>query len=171
MNAGRCQNDIVSGAEKLSWILFNVMSVSIQCSFENFVFLSLTLIVAFCRRQKPLLRLPFSASTRNTAITEISEETGLPKKNLHILKKLVPTHYHKNINGKTVVKKTIWYAVEFRGDFSTPLIPDTNENITECKWFQLDELVLVLEESHERIRYLIEFFLNMPFYKKYKKKI
>ena len=60
--------------------------------------------------------------------------------------------------------------MEFRGDFSIPLIPDTNENITECKWFQLDDLDLVLEGSHERIRYLIEFFLNMPFYKKYKKK-
>ena len=118
----------------------------------------------------PKGKIEGSASTRNTTKTEISEETGLPKKNLHILKKLVPTHYHKNINGKTVVKKTIWYAVEFRGDFSTPLIPDKNENITECKWFQLDELVLVLEESHERIRYLIDFFLNTPFYKKYKKK-
>tara|TARA_A100001234_G_C12502648_1_gene332556 strand:+ start:406 stop:699 length:294 start_codon:yes stop_codon:yes gene_type:complete len=65
----------------------------------------------------PKGKIEGSASTRKTAITEISEETGLPKKNLHILKKIVPTHYHKNINGKTVVKKTIWYAVEFRGDF------------------------------------------------------
>ena len=34
--------------------------------------------------------------------------------------------------------------------------------------FSFDELVLILEESHERIRYLVEFFLNMPFYKQYR---
>ena len=67
-------------------------------------------------------------SSKETALIEISEETGLPKKNL---------------------------------------IPDEYEGITECKWFSLNELVLVLEESHERIRYLMEFCLNMPFFKQY----
>ena len=107
-------------------------------------------------------------SARETAVIEISEETGLPKKDLKILTKLVPTHYHKKIEGKVVVKKTTWYVVEFKGVLSTRLVPDLHENITECKWFSLDELYLVLEESHERIRYLMEFFLNTPFYKKYR---
>ena len=35
------------------------------------------------------------SSSKETAIIEISEETGLPKKNLVILKKLIPTYYHK----------------------------------------------------------------------------
>ena len=108
------------------------------------------------------------ASSRKTAKIEISEETGLPKSQLKILKKLIPTHYHKRVDGEVVVKKTEWFLIKFNGDKNTPLIPDTNEGITECKWFTFDELVLVLEESHERIRYLIEFFLNMPYYKKYR---
>ena len=97
----------------------------------------------------------------------INEETGLPKKNLTVLKKLIPTHYHKRVQGEMIVKKTIWYLVEFNGNMDMPLIPDKNEGITECRWFSLNELVLVLEESHERIRYLMEFCLNMPFFKSY----
>ena len=109
-----------------------------------------------------------NASSRKTAKIEISEETGLPKSQLKILRKLIPTHYHKRVDGEVVVKKTEWFLIKFNGDENTPLIPDRNEGITECKWFTFDELVLVLEESHERIRYLIEFFLNMPYYKKYR---
>ena len=106
-------------------------------------------------------------SSKETALIEINEETGLPKKNLTVLKKLIPTHYHKRVQGEMIVKKTIWYLVEFNGNMDMPLIPDKNEGITECRWFSLNELVLVLEESHERIRYLIEFCLNMPFFKSY----
>ena len=106
-------------------------------------------------------------SSEETALIEISEETGLPKKNLTVLKKLIPTHYHKRVQGEMIVKKTIWYLVEFNGNMDMPLIPDKNEGITECRWFSLNELVLVLEESHERIRYLMEFCLNMPFFKSY----
>ena len=106
-------------------------------------------------------------SSEETALIEISEETGLPKENLTVLKKLIPTHYHKRVQGEMIVKKTIWYLVEFNGNMDMPLIPDKNEGITECRWFSLNELVLVLEESHERIRYLMEFCLNMPFFKSY----
>ena len=106
-------------------------------------------------------------SSKESALIEISEETGLPKKNLTVLKKLIPTHYHKRVQGEMIVKKTIWYLVEFNGNMDMPLIPDKNEGITECRWFSLNELVLVLEESHERIRYLMEFCLNMPFFKSY----
>ena len=108
------------------------------------------------------------ASSRSTAKTEISEETGLPRNQLKVLKKLIPTHYHKKVDGRIIVKKTDWFLIMFKGDEATPLIPDKNEGITDCKWFSFDELVLVLEKSHERIRYLIEFFLNMPYYKKYR---
>ena len=111
------------------------------------------------------------ASSRKTAKIEISEETGLPKSQLKILKKLIPTHYHKRVDGEVVVKKTEWFLIKFNGDKNTPLIPDRNEGITDCKWFTFGELVLVLEESHERIRYLIEFFLNMPYYTKYRSRL
>ena len=119
----------------------------------------------------PKGKLEDGVNSRDTALIEISEETGLNKTDLSILKKLIPTHYHKKVNGVMIVKKTYWYLVEYTGDMKKALIPDTNEGITDCRWFSFDELVLVLEESHERIRYLVEFFLNMPFYKRYRSKL
>ena len=116
----------------------------------------------------PKGKMEQGVNKRNTAIIEISEETGLPKNQLSILKKLIPNHQQKKIEGKIIEKKTYWYLVEFKGEFTAPLVPDQHEGITECRWFYFDELMLVLEESHERIRYLLDYFLNMPFYKKYR---
>lgn len=116
----------------------------------------------------PKGRLETGNNSRETAIIEVSEETGLPKHQLKILKKLIPTYYHKKTEGKIILKKTYWYLIEFAGNKNTPLIPDINENITDCKWVHFDELSLILEESHERIRYLIEFFLTTPFYQNYR---
>ena len=45
------------------------------------------------------------ASIRETAKIEISEETGLPKQQLKILKKLIPTHYHKKLMEKLLLKR------------------------------------------------------------------
>ena len=70
------------------------------------------------------------ASSRSTAKTEISEETGLPRNQLKVLKKLIPTHYHKKVDGRIIVKKSDWFLIMFKGDEATPLIPDKNEGIT-----------------------------------------
>lgn len=51
------------------------------------------------------------ASSRSTAKTEISEETGLPRNQLKVLKKLIPTHYHKKVDGRIIVKKTDWFFI------------------------------------------------------------
>ena len=119
----------------------------------------------------PKGKMETGVNKRNTAIIEISEETGLPENQLSIITKLIPTHHQKQIEGNIIEKKTYWYLVEFKGEITTTLVPDRQEGITECRWFYFDELMLILEESHERIRYLLDFFLNMAFYKKYKPKL
>jgi hypothetical protein len=58
--------------------------------------------------------------------------------------------------------------VEFKGEVTALLVPYQNKGITEYRWFYFNELMLVLEKCHERIRYLLDYFLNMPFYKKYR---
>ena len=73
----------------------------------------------------------------------------------------------KKVDGEVVVKKTEWFLLVFDGEENIPLVPDTSEGITDCRWFSFDELIPVLLDSHERIRYLIDFFLNMPYYKEY----
>ena len=58
----------------------------------------------------PKGRLERGNSSRKTAIIEISEETGLPQKDLKVLKKLIPTHYHKKVDGKIIVKTYLVFA-------------------------------------------------------------
>ena len=107
---------------------------------------------------------------RETAIIETSEETGLPESELKILKKAIPTYYYKEMNGETILKKTYWYVIEFIRSISRSLIPDQHEGITECKWCSIDNLDDVLNDSYERVRYLIDFFLKSPTYERYKQK-
>ena len=64
----------------------------------------------------PKGKLEKGNSSRETAVIEISEETGLEKSHLSVMKKLIPTHYHKKVDGVVIVKKTYWYLVEYTGD-------------------------------------------------------
>ena len=104
---------------------------------------------------------------KQTAIKEISEETGLNEESLIVLKKLVPTFYHKTINKQNIIKKTDWYLVEFIGDLTQQLIPDKNEGITHCKWFKNTEIEKVKTNCHIWIQYLLKYIMDMPNYKKY----
>ena len=51
------------------------------------------------RWEFPKGRLKKGANRKNTAVREICEETGLKKKDLNIIKPLIPTHHHNKING------------------------------------------------------------------------
>ena len=121
------------------------------------------------RWEFPKGRLKKRANRKKTAIREISEETGIKKKHLNIIKPLIPTHHHNKINGIIVVKETFWFLIQYSGDLKKKLIPEKKEGITKCKWFTLDELVLTLKDSRPLVHYLLGFVLNDPGYKKYQK--
>ena len=121
------------------------------------------------RWEFPKGRLKKGANRKKTAVREISEETGIKKKHLNIIMPLIPTHHHNKISGSTVVKETSWVLIEYSGDPKRRLIPEKKEGITKCKWFTLDELVLMLKDSRPLVHYLLGFVLNDPGYKKYQK--
>ncbi len=121
------------------------------------------------RWEFPKGRLKKGANRKKTAVREISEETGIKKKHLNIIMPLIPTHHHNKISGSTVVKETSWFLIEYSGDPKKRLIPEKKEGITKCKWFTLDELVLMLKDSRPLVHYLLGFVLNDPGYKKYQK--
>ena len=58
------------------------------------------------RWEFPKGRLKKGANRKKTALREICEETGLKKKDLNIIKPLIPTHNHNKVNGGIVVKET-----------------------------------------------------------------
>ena len=63
------------------------------------------------RWEFPKGRLKKRANRKKTAIREISEETGIKKKHLNIIRPLIPTHHHNKISGSTVVKETTWFLI------------------------------------------------------------
>ena len=117
----------------------------------------------------PKGKLKKGANRKKTAIREICEETGLKKKDLKILQVLIPTYHHIKLKGIINVKETFWFLVQYTGTPKAKLIPDRNEGITKCKWFDLDQLILTLKDSRPIIHYLIGFVLNEAVYKKYYK--
>ena len=117
----------------------------------------------------PKGKLKKGANRKKTAIREICEETGLKKKDLKILQVLIPTYHHIKLKSSINVKETFWFLVQYTGTPKARLIPDRNEGITKCKWFDLDQLILALKDSRPIIHYLIGFVLNEAVYKKYYK--
>ncbi len=117
----------------------------------------------------PKGKLKKGANRKKTAIREVCEETGLKKKDLKILQVLIPTYHHMKLKGSINVKETFWFLVQYTGSPKAKLIPDRNEGITKCKWFDLDQLMLALKDSRPIIHYLIGFVLNEAGYKKYYK--
>ena len=117
----------------------------------------------------PKGKLKKGANRKKTAIREVCEETGLKKKDLKILQVLIPTYHHMKLKGSINVKETFWFLVQYTGSPKVKLIPDRNEGITKCKWFDLDQLMLALKDSRPIIHYLIGFVLNEAVYKKHYK--
>ena len=121
------------------------------------------------RWEFPKGRLKKGAKRKGTALREIYEETGISKKNLNIIKLLIPTHDNVKIGKNVFIKKTFWYLVEHLGDIKTKLIPEKREGITKCKWLTPSEIVLIMKDSRPLVHYLLEFVLQDPDYKTLRK--
>ena len=121
------------------------------------------------RWEFPKGRLKKGSKRKATALREIYEETGIPKKDLNIIKPLIPTHDNIKVGKNVVIKKTHWYLIEFLGDDKTKLIPEKKEGITKCKWLTSSEIVLIMKDSRPLIHYLLEFVLQDPDYKTLRK--
>ena len=121
------------------------------------------------RWEFPKGRLKKGSKRKNTALREIYEETGIPKRYLKVIKPLIPTHDNIKVGKDVVIKKTHWYLIEFLGDSKTKLIPEKKEGITKCKWLTSSEVVLIMKDSRPLVHYLLEFVLQDPNYKALRK--
>ena len=86
------------------------------------------------------------------AIREVKEETGLQK--VEPVRELTPTYHIYHEKGKQVLKETYWFEMVALGD--QELAPQTEEEITEVRWFKTDELDVVLENTFESLKEMIE---------------
>lgn len=73
---------------------------------------------------------------QKAAIREVMEETGIER--IDIVGKAGKTHHIFFEKGERYLKTTFWF--EMRAPKNQPLTPQTEEDITEVRWFLPDEL-------------------------------
>jgi ADP-ribose pyrophosphatase YjhB (NUDIX family) len=105
----------------------------------------------------PKGKLHKNETAQKGAIREVTEETGLT--DLSITKKLQSTfHIYSDRKGKEVLKETFWF--EMTCERNQILIPQTEEDITEVRWFSADELHIPLLNTYASLKNLLEHYLK-----------
>lgn len=88
----------------------------------------------------------------NTAIREVSEETGVT--GLSITKKLQKTYHVFMRNGRYKLKITHWF--EMKTDFEGIPKPQEEEGIEKVAWLNQEQIQEALKNSYENIKLLFE---------------
>lgn len=88
---------------------------------------------------------------QNTAIREVSEETGV--NGLEITKPLETTYHIFKRNGRYKIKVTYWF--EMKTSFKGNLYAQEEEGITKVEWLNTNQVQEALENSYANIKSLI----------------
>ena len=83
----------------------------------------------------------------DTAVREVCEETGL--QTLTLDRFLCRTEHTYERDGQMYLKHTWWYLMQYAG--SSPLVPQTEEDITEVKWVKDTDLAEHLQNTYPTI--------------------
>lgn len=90
-------------------------------------------------------------SPQETAIREVEEECSLSS--LKIIDQLQSTYHMYMLGDEMILKKTFWFNMEAKGDISVR--PQTEEGITEVKWFAENDLAKAREQTYRSLIALI----------------
>ena len=90
------------------------------------------------------------------ALREVEEECGIGK--LKIVGKLLTTYHTYTLKGKNIVKASHWYRMTT--DDNIPLIPQTEENITDARWVSAAEIPILLKDAYPSIAEVINKYVN-----------
>lgn len=82
------------------------------------------------------------------ALREVSEETGIS--NIKLDKYITETFHTYKIGNATILKKTSWYSMKYSGN--EPLIPQESEDISEAKWFAINQIDQIAANTYDTIR-------------------
>lgn len=106
----------------------------------------------------PKGKLHKNESIQDCALREVSEETGLT--NLNITKQLQSTyHIFTDRKGREVLKETFWFEMISKEE--QQLIPQTEEDITEVKWFATADLNIPLQNTYASLFHLLKSYLQI----------
>ncbi len=90
---------------------------------------------------------------QTAALREVAEECGIFG---HRITKELPSSFHiflspyKSTLGKWILKETFWFEMSYKGIENGT--PETDENITEIRWFAKNELHNVLSNTYENLK-------------------
>jgi 8-oxo-dGTP pyrophosphatase MutT (NUDIX family) len=81
------------------------------------------------------------------ALREVEEETGVGQ--LELVKFLLVTEHDYEERGLVILKETHWFLMKASG--RQTLIPQTEEDITELKWFMPSEFAIIEQNTYPLI--------------------
>ena len=108
-------------------------------------------ILLIFRRGKwdlPKGKLDKGETLEQCAVREVTEETGL--KNIILQEKISPTYHTYNQFGKHILKESHWYKMQCSNS-SQKLIPQVEEDITEIKWINKNDLKTYTPNTYQTI--------------------
>jgi 8-oxo-dGTP pyrophosphatase MutT (NUDIX family) len=95
----------------------------------------------------PKGKLGKKESFENAAIREIREECGLDE--ISIVTPLLSTYHTYHLDGQMVLKKTMWFEMAYSG--AKDPIPQSEEDITEIRWFKSGNMNEITENTYKSI--------------------
>lgn len=100
----------------------------------------------------PKGKLDKGESTRNAALREVHEECGVT--GLSITKELSTTYHIYEEKGQKIIKHTYWYAMLCAD--GGQLVPQTEEDITEVRWMDKEQVNAAMRNTYPAIKQLAE---------------
>jgi len=94
-----------------------------------------------------------------TAIREIAEECAL--QGHQIVDKICNTYHTYPLKQKHVLKKTHWYLLQVPNDAKFDLAPQTEEGITEVRWFAPDAWSEIRQNTYPSIIDVLDAYLKL----------
>jgi 8-oxo-dGTP pyrophosphatase MutT (NUDIX family) len=91
------------------------------------------------------------------AIREIYEECLIEE--LKILDKLPSTYHTYQLNNQSILKITHWFLITCNN--WSKMKPQTEEGITDLKWFNKNQLSEPLSNTYPNIHYLINYYQTL----------
>ena len=100
----------------------------------------------------PKGKLDPGETLEDCAVREVEEETGL--KNIKLIAPLILTYHTYHEGSKFILKESHWYKMSVKGE--QQLVPQTEEDIHEIRWFKDAELKPLMKKTYPAIADVLE---------------
>ena len=114
---------------------------------------SLLLMERNGRADLPKGKVEVDETLAEAALRETNEETGL--RHLALGPLLLKTYHIYDLYGRWHFKQTSWFAM--RADGAEPLVPQTEEGITQCRWTKSSQWQKALAGSYATMRVIVNY--------------